>query len=81
MKQPAGTAESTKVDLLDHTLVDQHGNEVKFVSDVIGDRIVVMDNGKIIDEGHHAALVKKDGLYARLASLQFMDGAAAAAAE
>lgn len=45
------------------------------------DRIVVMDNGKIIDEGHHAALVKKDGLYARLASLQFMDGAAAAAAE
>ncbi|MGI9484187.1 MAG: ATP-binding cassette domain-containing protein, partial [Hyphomicrobiales bacterium] len=45
------------------------------------DRIVVMDQGKIIDEGRHAALVKKDGLYARLASLQFMDGAAAAAAE
>jgi protein SCO1/2 len=36
-------AESTRVDLLDHLLVDQHGKDVKFVSDVIGDRIVVMD--------------------------------------
>ena len=43
MNKPAEAAESTKVDLLDRTLVDQHGNEVKFVSDVIGDRIVVMD--------------------------------------
>ena len=43
MKKPAEQAESTRVDLLDHTLVDQHGQQVKFVSDVIGDRIVVMD--------------------------------------
>ena len=43
MKKPAEPAESTKVDLLDHVLLDQHGNKVKFVSDVIGDRIVVMD--------------------------------------
>ena len=39
----AEPAESTRVELLDHVLVDQHGREVKFVSDVIGDRIVVMD--------------------------------------
>ena len=43
MKKPSAPAESTRVDLLDHTLVDQHGKKVKFVSDVIGDRIVVMD--------------------------------------
>ena len=43
MNKPAEPAESTKVDLLDHLLLDQHGKEVKFVSDVIGDRIVVMD--------------------------------------
>ena len=43
MNKPAEPAETTKVDLLDHTLVDQHGKDVKFVSDVIGDRIVVMD--------------------------------------
>jgi protein SCO1/2 len=43
MNKPAEPAETTRVDLLDHLLVDQHGKEVKFVSDVIGDRIVVMD--------------------------------------
>ena len=35
------------------------------------DRIVVMDNGKIVGQGTHAALMKKGGLYARLAKLQF----------
>ena len=43
MNKPAEPAETTRVDLLDLPLVDQHGNDVKFVSDVIGDRIVVMD--------------------------------------
>ncbi len=43
MNKPVEAAEATRVDLLDHTLVDQHGQQVKFVSDVIGDRIVVMD--------------------------------------
>ncbi len=38
------------------------------------DRILVMDAGKIVDQGRHSALVKKGGLYARLAKLQFMDG-------
>ena len=43
MNKPAEADESTRVDLLDLTLVDQHGGKVKFVSDVINDRIVVMD--------------------------------------
>lgn len=37
------------------------------------DRIVVMDGGKIVEEGNHQTLVDKGGLYARLASLQFSD--------
>jgi ATP-binding cassette subfamily B protein len=35
------------------------------------DRILVMENGQIVEEGTHAALVAKGGLYARLARLQF----------
>ena len=35
------------------------------------DRIVVMDNGRIVEQGTHAALVARGGLYARLAELQF----------
>ena len=40
------------------------------------DRIVVMDNGAIIEEGTHATLNARGGLYARLARLQFEDRAA-----
>ncbi len=40
------------------------------------DRIVVMDDGRIVEQGTHASLTKADGLYARLARLQF-DGLAA----
>jgi protein SCO1/2 len=36
-------AESAEIDLRDHLLVDQDGQELMFVSDVIGDNIVVMD--------------------------------------
>jgi len=39
------------------------------------DRILVLDHGKLVEEGTHARLVAKGGLYARLAELQF--GAAA----
>jgi ATP-binding cassette subfamily B protein len=38
-------------------------------------RIVVMDDGKIVETGTHAELVAKGGLYARLASLQFNEAA------
>ncbi|WP_028970222.1 ABC transporter transmembrane domain-containing protein [Sphingomonas sp. URHD0057] len=40
------------------------------------DRIVVMDEGRIVEEGTHATLNKRGGLYARLARLQFEDRAA-----
>lgn len=43
LNKPAEPAKSTRVELLDHTLVNQDGNQVKFSSDVIGDRIVVID--------------------------------------
>jgi ATP-binding cassette subfamily B protein len=35
------------------------------------DRIVVLERGKIVEEGTHASLVGQGGLYARLAQLQF----------
>ena len=35
------------------------------------DRIVVMDHGRIVATGTHESLVREDGLYARLAALQF----------
>ncbi|KFL45617.1 ATP-binding cassette protein [Sphingobium sp. ba1] len=37
------------------------------------DRIIVMDEGRIVEQGDHASLVAQGGLYARLASLQFQD--------
>ena len=40
------------------------------------DRIIVMDQGRIVDQGRHDQLIARDGLYARLARLQF-DAAAA----
>lgn len=35
------------------------------------DRILVMDEGRVVEEGTHEALVRRSGLYARLAALQF----------
>ncbi len=40
------------------------------------DRIVVFEQGRIVAQGRHDDLVAQGGLYARLARLQFTDGAA-----
>ena len=41
------------------------------------DRILVIDEGRVVDVGNHADLVRRGGLYARLAELQFNVSAAA----
>ena len=41
------------------------------------DRIVVVDERGVVEQGRHEDLVAEDGLYARLARLQFTDGVAA----
>lgn len=38
------------------------------------DRIIVMDGGAIVEQGDHGTLIARDGLYARLAELQFNSG-------
>jgi ATP-binding cassette subfamily B protein len=40
------------------------------------DRILVLDQGRIVEEGTHSALLRREGLYARLADLQFAADAA-----
>ena len=40
------------------------------------DRIVVMEGGKVVEQGTHAELAAEGGLYSRLAALQFGDVAA-----
>jgi len=40
------------------------------------DRILVMDGGRIVEEGTHAELIAKGGLYGRLAEMQFAAEAA-----
>lgn len=41
------------------------------------DRILVLEAGQLVDQGKHEELVAKNGLYARLAALQFVDNPAA----
>lgn len=38
------------------------------------DKIVVLDNGRVVDQGTHAALLAGNGLYADLYRLQFLGG-------
>jgi len=42
------------------------------------DRIIVIDQGKVVATGTHDSLVREDGLYARLAALQFGEPGVAA---
>jgi len=49
------------------TLVIAH----RLATVLAADRILVLDGGRIVEEGDHASLVAENGLYARLARLQF----------
>ena len=49
------------------TLVIAH----RLATVVKADRILVMDHGRIVEQGSHADLLAHNGLYARLARLQF----------
>ena len=55
------------------TLVIAH----RLATIVKADRILVMEAGRIVEEGTHQSLLADGGLYARLARLQFEEGAAA----
>jgi ATP-binding cassette subfamily B protein len=73
-------AESEKLvqDALDHLMADRTTVVIahRLATVRAADRIIVMDHGRIVEEGDHAALTAQGGLYARLARLQF-DGLAA----
>ena len=63
--------------LVQHALADAMRGHTSLViahrlaTVLAADRIVVMDEGRVVDQGAHAELVARGGLYARLAELQF----------
>ena len=68
-------AESEKLvqDALDHLMEDRTTIVIahRLATVRSADRIVVMDEGRIVEQGDHDSLIAKNGLYARLAELQF----------
>ena len=69
-------AESTRLvqDALDNLLVDRTAfiiaHRLATVKKI--QRILVFDNGKIIEEGSHEELLKKNGVYRKLSDLEFL---------
>ncbi|MFT5329119.1 MAG: ATP-binding cassette subfamily B protein [Parasphingorhabdus sp.] len=68
-------AESEKLvqDALDHLMQDRTTIVIahRLATVRSADRIVVMEEGRIVEQGDHDSLIAKNGLYARLAELQF----------
>lgn len=68
-------AESEKLvqDALDHLMKDRTTIVIahRLATVRSADRIIVMDEGKIVEQGDHDSLIAKNGLYSRLAELQF----------
>ena len=68
-------AESEKLvqDALDHLMRDRTTIVIahRLATVRSADRIIVMDEGRIVEQGDHDSLIAKNGLYARLAELQF----------
>jgi ATP-binding cassette, subfamily B, bacterial len=73
-------AESERLvqDALDHLMADRTTIVIahRLATVRAADRIVVLDQGRIVEEGTHTTLSRRGGLYARLARLQFEDRAA-----
>ncbi|HEX6604729.1 MAG TPA: ABC transporter transmembrane domain-containing protein [Sphingomicrobium sp.] len=73
-------AESERLvqDALDHLMADRTTIVIahRLATVRAADRIVVMEQGRIVEEGTHSALTRRGGLYARLARLQFEERAA-----
>ncbi|GAB5486866.1 MAG: ABC transporter transmembrane domain-containing protein [Parasphingorhabdus sp.] len=71
-------AESEKLvqDALDHLMEDRTTLVIAHRLATIrsADRIIVMDEGRIVEEGDHDSLIAANGLYSRLADLQFNSG-------